>query len=121
MPLGSFLAKSFTSSISPWVVTLDALELYSLQGPKAIKPQLDYLQYKGKKSFDINLEVSIQPRGTKETVVSNSNFKYMYWNMTQQLAHHTVNGCPINSGDMMGSDNISGSTPDSYGSMLKLS
>ncbi|MCL4153253.1 UNVERIFIED_CONTAM: hypothetical protein GTU68_031802 [Idotea baltica] len=121
VPLGPFLSKSFASSISPWIVTLDALEPYRVQGPKAIKPQLDYLQYKGKKSFDINLEVSIQPKGAKETVVSNSNFKYMYWNMAQQLAHHTVNGCPINSGDMMGSGTISGPTPDSYGSMLELS
>ncbi len=120
VPLGPFLAKNFASSISPWIVTLDALEPYRVEGPKAIKPQLDYLQYKGKKSFDINLEVAIQPKGAKELVVSKSNFKYMYWNMSQQLAHHTVNGCPVNSGDMMGSGTISGSTPDSYGSMLEL-
>lgn len=120
VPLGPFLAKSFASSISPWIVTLDALEPFRVKGPKPIKPQLPYLQYKGKKSFDINLEVAIQPKGAKETVVSNSNFKYMYWNMAQQLAHHTSNGCPVNSGDMMGSGTISGSTPDSYGSMLEL-
>ncbi len=120
VPLGPFLAKSFASSISPWIVTLDALEPFRVEGPKPIKPQLPYLQYKGKKSFDINLEVAIQPKGTKETVVSNSNFKYMYWNMAQQLTHHTSNGCPVNSGDMMGSGTISGSTPDSYGSMLEL-
>lgn len=121
VPLGPFLAKSFASSISPWIVTLDALEPFRVKGPKPIKPQLPYLQYKGKKSFDINLEVAIQPKGAKETVVSNSNFKYMYWNMAQQLAHHTSNGCPVNSGDMMGSGTISGTTPDSYGSMLELS
>ena len=120
VPLGPFLAKSFASSISPWIVTLDALESFRVEGPKPIKPQLPYLQYKGKKSFDINLEVAIQPKGAKETVVSNSNFKYMYWNMAQQLTHHTSNGCPVNSGDMMGSGTISGSTPDSYGSMLEL-
>jgi fumarylacetoacetase len=120
VPLGPFLAKSFASSISPWIVTLDALEPYRVESPKALKPQLPYLQYKGKKSFDINLEVAIQPKGAKETVVSNSNFKYMYWNMAQQLAHHTSNGCPMNSGDMMGSGTISGTTPDSYGSMLEL-
>ncbi len=120
VPLGPFLAKNFASSISPWIITLDALEPYRVEGPKTIKPQLDYLQYKGKKSFDINLEVSIQPKGAKESVVSKSNFKYMYWNMAQQLAHHTVNGCPVNSGDMMGSGTISGPTPDSYGSMLEL-
>ncbi len=120
VPLGPFLAKNFASSISPWIVTLDALEPYRVKGPKPVKPQLEYLQYKGKKSFDINLEVAIQPKGAKETVVSKSNFKYMYWNMSQQLAHHTVNGCPVNSGDMMGSGTISGPTEDSYGSMLEL-
>lgn len=120
VPLGPFLAKNFASSISPWIVTLDALEPYRVESPKPIKPQLEYLQYKGKKSFDINLEVAIRPSGAKETVVCKSNFKHMYWNMAQQLAHHTINGCPINSGDMMGSGTISGPTPDSYGSMLEL-
>ncbi|WP_459209497.1 fumarylacetoacetase [Aquimarina rhabdastrellae] len=121
VPLGPFLAKNFASSISCWIVTLDALEPYRTESPKPIKPVLPYLQYEGKKSFDINLEVSIQPEGKAETVVSTSNFKHMYWNMAQQLAHHTVNGCPVNSGDMMGSGTISGPTPDSYGSMLELS
>ena len=121
VPLGPFLAKNFASSISPWIVTLDALEPYRVESPKPIKPQLEYLQYKGKKSYDIHLEVAIRPSGAKETVVCKSNFKHMYWNMSQQLAHHTINGCPINSGDMMGSGTISGPTPDSYGSMLELS
>jgi len=121
VPLGPFLAKNFASSVSPWIVTLDALEPYRVAGPKPIKEQLPYLQYTGKKSFDIHLEVAIQPEKTKETIVSRSNFKYMYWNMSQQLAHHTINGCPVNSGDMMGSGTISGPTPDSYGSMLELS
>ncbi|EGV42747.1 fumarylacetoacetase [Bizionia argentinensis JUB59] len=120
VPLGPFLAKSFASSISPWIVTLDALEPYRVESPKPLKPQLPYLQYTGKKSYDIKLEVAIKPKTAKETVVSKSNFKYMYWNMVQQLAHHTVNGCPVNSGDMMGSGTISGSTPDSLGSMLEL-
>ncbi|MEO8933004.1 MAG: fumarylacetoacetase, partial [Xanthomarina sp.] len=120
VPLGPFLAKSFASSISPWIVTLDALEPYRVEGPKPLKEQLPYLQYKGNKSYDIKLEVSIAPKAAKETVISKSNFKYMYWNMVQQLAHHTVNGCPVNSGDMMGSGTISGPTPDSYGSMLEL-
>lgn len=120
VPLGPFLSKSFASAVSPWIVTLDALESFRVTSPKPIKPQLPYLQYKGKKSFDINLEVAIKPKGAKETVVSRSNFKYMYWNMSQQLAHHTINGCPVNSGDMMGSGTISGKTEDSYGSMLEL-
>ncbi|MGJ5643333.1 fumarylacetoacetase [Formosa sp. S-31] len=120
VPLGPFLAKSFASSMSPWIVTLDALEPYRVQGPKPIKKQMPYLQSKGPKSFDINLEVAIQPKKAKETIVSRSNFKYMYWNMSQQLAHHTINGCPVNSGDLMGSGTISGPTPDTFGSMLEL-
>ncbi len=121
VPLGPFLAKNFASSISPWIVTLDALEPYRVTGPKPLKQQLPYLQYTGNKSFDIHLEVALQPENAKETIVSKSNFKYMYWNMAQQLTHHTINGCPVNSGDMMGSGTISGPTPDSYGSMLELS
>jgi len=121
VPLGPFLAKNFASSISPWIVTLDALEPYRTESPKPKKELLTYLKTDGKKSFDINLEVAIQPEGKKETTVSRSNFKYMYWNMSQQLAHHTITGCPVNSGDMMGSGTLSGPTPDSYGSMLELS
>ncbi len=121
VPLGPFLAKNFASSISPWIVTLDALEPFRTESPKPQKELLPYLQYEGKKSFDIKLEVALQPEGKKETVVARSNFKYMYWNMSQQLAHHTVNGCPVNAGDMMGSGTLSGKTPDSFGSMLELS
>ncbi len=121
VPLGPFLAKNFASSVSPWIVTLDALEPFRTTGPKPEKELLSYLQSKGKKGFDIKLEVALQPENSEETTVSKSNFKYMYWNMSQQLAHHTVNGCPVNSGDMMGSGTISGPTPDSYGSMLELS
>lgn len=120
VPLGPFLAKNFASSISPWIVTLDALQPFKVEGPKPEMEQLPYLQYKGKKSYDINLEVYIAPENSEETKVCTSNFKYMYWNMSQQLAHHTINGCNVNSGDMMGSGTISGKTPDSYGSMLEL-
>ena len=121
VPLGPFLAKNFASSISPWIVTMDALEPFRTEGPKPEKELLPYLRFSGKKSFNINLEVAIQPDGAEETTVTRSNFKYMYWNMSQQLAHHTINGCPVNSGDMMASGTISGPTPDSYGSMLELS
>ncbi|MGB7841951.1 MAG: fumarylacetoacetase [Salinimicrobium sp.] len=121
VPLGPFLAKNFASSISPWIVTLDALEPFRTESPKPEKKLLPYLQFKGRKSFDINLEVFLKPEGGEENKIVKSNFKYMYWNMSQQLAHHTVNGCPVNSGDMMGSGTISGPTPDSYGSMLELS
>ena len=121
VPLGPFLAKSFASSISPWIVTLDALEPFRVEGPKPVKELLPYLRSTGKKSYDVNLEVDLIPKNGKPTTITRSNFKYMYWNMSQQLAHHTVNGCPVNSGDMMASGTISGPTPESYGSMLELS
>ena len=121
VPLGPFLGKNFASSISPWIVTLDALEPFRLDGPEQKPEVLDYLKYNGKKRFDINLEVYIKPDNNNPTLVTQSNFKHMYWNMSQQLAHHTVNGCNINGGDMMASGTISGSTPDSFGSMLELS
>lgn len=120
VPLGPFLAQNFATSISPWIVTMDALEPFRTKGPKQEPTPLPYLQQKGKHSFDINLEVAIQPKNTEATVVSNSNFKYLYWTMSQQLAHHTSNGCRVNSGDMMGSGTISGPTPGSFGSMLEL-
>ncbi len=120
VPLGPFLAKNFASSMSAWIVTLDALQPYVVETPNQEPKVLSYLEFEGKKSYDINLQVAIQPENTAETVISNSNFKYMYWNMAQQLAHHTVNGCNIRTGDLMGSGTISGPTEDSYGSMLEL-
>ena len=120
VPLGPFLAKNFASSMSAWIVTLDALQPYAVETPNQEPKVLSYLEFEGKKSYDINLQVAIQPENTAETVISNSNFKYMYWNMAQQLAHHTVNGCNIRPGDLMGSGTISGPTEDSYGSMLEL-
>ncbi len=120
VPLGPFLAKNFASSISPWIVTLDALEPFRTKGPTQEPMPLPYLQQKGKHAFDINLEAYIEPENSKATLVSKTNFKYMYWTMSQQLAHHTSNGCRVNSGDMMGSGTISGPTPDSFGSMLEI-
>lgn len=121
VPLGPFLAKNFASSISPWIVTMDALEPFRTKGPSQTPTPLPYLQQKGKHSFDICLEAYITPENAETTLVSQSNFKYMYWTMSQQLAHHTSNGCRVNSGDMMGSGTISGPTPNSFGSMLELS
>ncbi len=121
VPLGPFLAKNFASSISPWVVTLEALEPFKTNGPKQEPEVLPYLQFEGEKNYDINLEVGIQPQEGEETTVCFSNFKHMYWNMAQQLAHHTVNGCNINIGDMMASGTISGTKENSFGSMLELS
>lgn len=120
VPLGPFLAKNFASSMSPWIVTLDALEPFRTAGPAQDPTPLEYLQQTGEHAFDINLQVALCPEDGDETVISNSNFKYMYWSMAQQLAHHTVNGCRVNSGDLMGSGTISGPTPDSFGSMLEL-
>ncbi len=120
VPLGPFLAKNFATSISPWIVTMDALEPFKTKGPKQEPMPLPYLQIKGKQAYDINLEVSIEPENAEPVVVSRSNAKYLYWSMSQQLAHHTSNGCRVNSGDMMGSGTISGPTEDSFGSMLEL-
>ena len=120
VPLGPFLAKNFGSVISPWIVTLDALEPFRVKGPKQEPEVLPYLQTNGLRNFDINLEVAIQPEEGTENVVCRSNFKYMYWNIAQQLAHHTVNGCNITTGDLYASGTISGSDPGSYGSMLEL-
>ena len=121
VPLGPFLGKSFASSISPWVVTMEALAPFKVQGPAQDPAVLPYLQYEGMKNYEINLQVAIQPEGQEATTVCQSNFKYMYWNMAQQLAHHTVNGCNVNVGDMMASGTISGKDETAYGSMLELS
>jgi fumarylacetoacetase len=121
VPLGPFLAKNFASTVSPWVVTLDALEPFRTKGYTQDPKVLPYLEYSGDKNIDINLDVYIQPENGEENLVCHSNYKFMYWTMEQQLAHHTVNGCNINVGDMMASGTISGPTPDSYGSMMELS
>lgn len=120
VPLGPFLGKSFASSISPWIVTMDALDYFRVDGPKQQPEVLPYLKFEGKKSYDIQLEVYLKPEGGKEQLISASNHKYLYWNMAQQLAHQTVNGCNINVGDLYGSGTISGKDSDSYGSLLEL-
>tara|TARA_Y100000994_G_scaffold216882_1_gene194000 strand:+ start:1644 stop:2909 length:1266 start_codon:yes stop_codon:yes gene_type:complete len=120
VPLGPFLGKSFASSISPWIVTLDALENFKIKGETQTPKVAEYLQYNGPKNYNISLEVFIKTVEGVNTKVSTSNFKYMYWNMCQQLAHHTINGCNIQAGDMMASGTISGPKPSQYGSMLEL-
>ena len=120
VPLGPFLGKNFGSSISPWIITLEALEPFRCASPTQDPQPLAYLQTQGERTFDIQLEVAIQPENAEPSTVCRSNFKYLYWNMAQQLAHHTVNGCNINAGDMMASGTISGPTEDSFGSMLEL-
>jgi len=120
VPLGPFLAKNFASHVSPWVVTMDALLPFVVKGPEQDPEVLPYLKYEGDCHFDVNLEVGIEPEGQQETVVCRSNMKYLYWNVKQQLAHHTVNGCNAQIGDMYGSGTISGPKESEFGSMLEL-
>ena len=121
VPLGPFLAKNFGSVVSPWIVTLDALEPFRVDGPQQEPKVLPYLQFSGTMNFDVNLEVLIETNDFPAHTVCLSNFKYMYWNIFQQLAHHTINGCNINVGDMYASGTLSGPEPEQYGSMLELS
>jgi fumarylacetoacetase len=121
VPLGPFLAKNFGTSISPWVVPLDALLPFRTAGPKQNPEPLPYLRTTADWAFDIHLEVWLRSSGMNaDERISSSNSKYLYWNVCQQLAHHTVNGCNMRPGDLLASGTISGPTPDSYGSMLEL-
>ncbi|MBP0618974.1 fumarylacetoacetase [Cupriavidus consociatus] len=121
VPLGPFNSKGFGTSISPWVVTMDALEPFRRDNPEQSPQPLPYLQQQDKNAYDIALEVALQPeRAPAPSTICRTNFKAMYWTMAQQLAHHTVSGCNVRVGDLMGSGTISGTTPDSYGSMLEL-
>ena len=122
VPLGPFNAKTFATSISPWIVTMEALEPFRVPGPAQEPEPLSYLRQSGAYSFDISLAVDLQPESAaKPTTICKTNYRAMYWSMAQQLAHHTVSGCNVSVGDVMASGTISGSTPDSYGSLLELS
>lgn len=120
IPLGPFLSKNFASTISPWIVTLEALEPFRVKGYVQDPPLLPYLQYKGDRNLDIKLDVYLKPENGKENHVISSNYKFMYYTMEQQLAHHTVNGCNINVGDMMASGTISGPEQKEFGSFMEL-
>jgi fumarylacetoacetase len=120
-PLGPFLAKNFATSISPWVVTLEALEPFRCAGPTQDPKPLPYLQTRPDSTFDIRLEVTLQgERMAGPELLCVSNFKYLYWSLAQQVAHHTINGCDLRPGDLLASGTISGPTPDSLGCMLEL-
>jgi fumarylacetoacetase len=123
-PLGPFNAKSFCTTISPWIVTLDALEPFRVDGPTHNPPLLPYLAQSGRKSFDIALEAWLTPAegGSQAelTRICATNFRAMYYSMHQQLAHMTSNGAPLDVGDLYGSGTVSGTTPDSFGSLLEL-
>jgi fumarylacetoacetase len=121
VPLGPFLAKNFATSISPWVVMLDALEPFRVPGPAQDPEPLAYLRAGRPGAFDIRLEVLLQAPGMAQPhVICRTNFRHMYWSLAQMVAHHTVTGCNLRPGDLLGSGTISGPTPDSFGSMLEL-
>lgn len=123
VPLGPFLGKNFGSSVSPWIVPLEALKPFRVKGPKQTPAPLSYLQQMPRSAgnYDIALEVSVKTeKNAEETVISRSNTRHLYWSMAQQLAHHTVNGCNVCVGDLMASGTISGPEAGSYGSLLEL-
>ncbi|POI33363.1 hypothetical protein CIB84_002885, partial [Bambusicola thoracicus] len=122
VPLGPFLSKSFGTTISPWVVTMEALMPFLLPNPVQDPKPLPYLRDEEPYTFDINLFVAIKGEGmSTATTICRSNFKHMYWTMKQQLAHHSINGCNLRPGDLLASGTISGPEPESFGSMLELS
>ena len=123
VPLGPFLSKSFATSISPWVVTMDALEPFRCAGPAQTDPEpLNYLRNPDDRAYDIHLEVKLQSRKMADPDrIATSNLRYMYWNICQQLAHHTINGCNAQPGDLYGSGTISGPEKHERGSMMELS
>ena len=122
VPLGPFQAKAFGTSISPWVVTREALEPFRVEGPTQDPTPLPYLQQKGANNYDLNLDVALRPDGAKDyTRIARTNFKYMYWSSVQQLVHHASSGCAMNVGDLLGSGTISGPEKDQRGSLLEIS
>ena len=120
VPLGPFLSKNFFSSVSPWIVCLEALEPFREEAPAQTPEVLPYLKEKKRRNFNIHLEVYLQTNHGKTKLISESNFSNMYWTVAQQIAHHTVGGCNINIGDLMASGTISGELPTSFGSMLEI-
>ncbi|KAK4336957.1 hypothetical protein RND71_043529 [Anisodus tanguticus] len=121
VPLGPFLSKNFGTTISPWIVTMEALKPFKTKNVEQIPKPFPYLQHDDDFNFDINLNVFIDPKTSNQrNLITKTNFKYMYWTMKQQLVHHSITGCNIRTGDLLGSGTISGSSPDSFGSFLEL-
>ena len=120
VPLGPFNSKTFGTSISPWIVTMEALEPFRVAGPVQDPEPLPYLRQSGAQGFDIRLEVALAPAGGMPTTICRTNAGYLYWSMAQQLAQHTVSGCNTRIGDLMGSGTISGPEHDAWGSLLEL-
>lgn len=122
VPLGPFLGKSFATSISPWIVTREALEPFRVHGPTQEPAPLPYLQQRGANNYDLHLEVDLRGAGTAEPLrISTTNSKLMYWSSVQQLVHQASNGCAIDVGDLLGSGTISGPEKDQRGSLLEIS
>ncbi|MBT8218094.1 MAG: fumarylacetoacetase [Acidimicrobiia bacterium] len=120
-PLGPFLGKSFATSVSPWLVTLDALEPFRVPAPDQDPPPLSYLEEKNRRGIDLHLEVAVAtPDMPRPHVISRTNFRDMYWTMAQQFAHMTSNGTPVRAGDLYASGTVSGPEPDSFGSLIEL-
>jgi len=120
IPLGPFNSKTFATSVSPWIVTMEALEPFRVDGPVQHPPPLPYLETSGPQAYNIELQAAIAPAGSAATTISRTNLRTMYWSIAQQLAHHTVSGCNTRIGDLMGSGTISGPSPDSCGSLLEI-
>ncbi|MBM4763723.1 fumarylacetoacetase [Bacillus sp. B15-48] len=121
VPLGPFLAKNFSTSIAPWIVPMEALEPFRVAGPKQDPKPLAYLDQEGEGSFDIELEVLLKGENQKERqTISKSNHRYLYWSPAQMVAHHTIGGCDLNTGDLLGSGTISGEEKNARGSLLEL-
>jgi fumarylacetoacetase len=120
-PLGPFQAKAFATSISPWIVTKDALEPFRTSTPEREKDLLPYLQEPGPMLYDIDLEVALAPAGQSASTIAQTNYNQMYYSAAQQLAHHASSGCAMNPGDLIGSGTISGPEKSQRGSLLELS
>ncbi|MCA1401168.1 fumarylacetoacetase [Bradyrhizobium sp. BRP56] len=122
VPLGPFQAKAFATSISPWVVTREALEPFRMQGPAQQPAPLAYLKQTQPNNYDMQLDVALRAGAMNEAkTICSTNFKYMYWSSVQQLVHHASSGCAMNVGDLLGSGTISGPEKHQRGSLLEIS
>lgn len=123
VPLGPFISKSFATSISPWVVTMEALAPFRCPGPEQDPVPLEYLREKNRKQshIDLDLDVELQTSDGQSCVLSKSNAQSIYWSMAQQIAQHTVAGCNLRCGDLLASGTISGKERSSFGSLLEIS
>jgi len=121
VPLGPFLGKNFCSSVSPWVVSMDALKPFRVSMPEKQEPEVQaYIKQENRWTYDIHLEAEFELAHGQKEIITKTNQKYLYWSMNQQLAHHTVNGCPMRIGDLLASGTISGPDPDSLGCLLEI-